>query len=129
LIPWRTGVLVPENIARQTADPPRSISWRRTEERPRFCKAVLRLDAASIADLKIELGNHAVSSLVDRPISGVELEAPVLQHFPIRSREQFIAKCVVGWMAYLAKNPDAYSSDRGFQWRENADRVAAGSSM
>ena len=46
-------------------------------------------------------------------------------HFPVRSRNQFICKSVVGWMACLARTPSARRERFCWQWRDGFDRVTA----
>ena len=123
LIPWRTFILTPSEIGRLAEDPPQSLHHRRTIELPLFRKAVLRLDGAYRPDLQIEQGNHGIRTDSGRPVPTVLLEDLYLMHFPVRSRDQLVCKSVVGWMAYLARNPAARSKGDGFQWRDAFDRV------
>ncbi len=126
LMPWRTFVLRPGEAARAAEDPPRLIRWRRAEERPVFRKAVLRLDGAHRPELRIEQGNNGVTAASGEAPPAVDLDGLPLLHVPVRSHGQIVAKGVVGWMAYLARNPEARRDGQGFQWREAFDRVAAG---
>jgi hypothetical protein len=73
----------------------------------------------NVCDLKIDQGNHSISSYSGRTLPVVDLSGLRLLHFPLRSREQFVAKTVVGWMAYLAKNPQAARADQGLHWLAN----------
>lgn len=124
LLPWQTFVLAPGAVA-ATQDPPRSIRWRRAAETPPFRKAVLRLDGTHRPDLLIGQGNHGVVATDGEAPPAVHLDDLALLHFPVRSRHQFAAKGVVGWMAYLAKDPAARHKDQGFQWREAFDRIVS----
>ena len=126
LLPWRTFVLRPGEAARAATDPPRSIRWRRAAELPTFRKAALRLDGLHRPDLRIAQGNHEVSSASGRAVPAVDLDDLPLLHFPVRSRAQLVSKGVVGWMAYLARNPQARREDQGFQWRDAFDGVVSG---
>lgn len=126
-LPWRTFVLKPGETAAATPDPPRSFRWRRSAETPEYRKAALRLDGAYRPDLRVAQGNHDVlAGDAGERLPSVELDGLPLLHFPVRSREQIVAKGVVGWMAYLAMNPRARASGLGFQWRDAFDRVAEG---
>ncbi len=125
-LPWRTFVLAPGEAARAAEDPPRSIRRRRAAELPQFRKAVLRLDGAHRPDLLVEQGNHDVSGASGGKLPAVDLDELPLLHFPVRSRGQLAAKGVVGWMAYLARNPAARRENQGFQWRDAFDEVAGG---
>src|SRR4051794_28535267 len=46
LLPWRTFVPIPGELAAAAEDPPRTLRWRRASEQPQFYKVVLRLDGA-----------------------------------------------------------------------------------
>ncbi len=123
LMHWQTFVLAPN---RPSADPPRSMRHRRAKEMPVYHKAVLRLDGACKPGLVVRQGGHDVVAGDNEVLPQVKLDTLPLLHFPVRSREQLMAKSVVGWMAYLARSPDARQSAHGFQWRGAFDRVVAG---
>jgi glycosyltransferase involved in cell wall biosynthesis len=129
LIPWCTFVLSPDSVDSAACDPPRSMVWRRRVESPAYYKAILRLDGSSPADLEIEQGNHAVRSTSGRTLPAVRLSGLRLLHYPVRSRDQLIAKSVVGWMAYLAKDADAVERGQGIHWYSNFKRIADGQSI
>ena len=124
-LPWRTYVLVPGDIATTQHDPPRTIRWRRVRETPLFRKIALRLDGIYRPDLEIQQGNHSATAASGGALRSIDLNLPLL-HFPVRCKEQFAAKSVVGWMAYLAKTPNARAERNGYQWAEGFDLVAAG---
>ncbi len=128
LMPWRTFVLTPAEIERASKDPPRSLRHRRSNETPLYRKAVLRLDGACRPDLHVEQGNHGIREASGKPVPTALLDDFHLMHFPVRSRDQFICKSVVGWMAYLARDPGARRERFGWQWRDGFDRVTAGRS-
>ncbi len=123
-IPWRTFVITPNEMGRQAEDPPGSLHYRRAMELPQNGKAVLRLDGAYRPDLHIRQGNHQVRAASGAPLPLTWLKDIQLMHFPVRSREQLVCKSVVGWMAYLARNPGARREILGTQWRDAFDRVA-----
>jgi hypothetical protein len=126
LVPWCTFVLTPATVAMSATDPPRSLPWRRREESPVFHKVILRSDGVFDRDLTIPLGNHEVVSASGREIPWVYLERISLMHFPIRGRDQFIAKTVVGWMAHLARDSRARESELSWHKRNNFDRIVDG---
>ena len=128
LLPWRTYVLVPGGNAMMQQDPPRSMRWRRVEETPLFRKIALRLNAMYRPDLEIQQGNHSATAASGGALPSVDLNLPLL-HFPVRCKEQFAAKSVVGWMAYLAKTPNARAERNGYQWAEGFDRVTGSGSQ
>jgi SAM-dependent methyltransferase len=117
-IPWRTHVLAPFDRNTDHDDPPRSMPWRRAAEHARY-NAVLRLDGKYWHDLIVAQGNHDITSSTGRPVPAVFLDGLYLNHFPLRSIEQFLAKSIVGWMAYLGKDPHAGKKGDGYHWRHN----------
>jgi SAM-dependent methyltransferase len=129
LMAWKTFVLTPEALAADPPDPPRSICNARREENPQYYKAVLRLDGGVYPDLVIEQGNHSVTDRSGRPLSRILLPAVSLAHFPVRSQQQYISKNVIGWMAYLIKNPNARTSPQGFHWRDAFELIARGEAI
>ena len=126
LMPMRTFVITPDTVTISAEDPPRSLQWRRREESPVFYKIVLRPDGQDVNDLVIEHGNHHVKSVCGREIPCVKLEELSLMHVPVRSRDQFIAKIIVGWMASLARDPAVRSSGLTWHKRDDFDRIANG---
>jgi peptidoglycan/xylan/chitin deacetylase (PgdA/CDA1 family) len=127
LMPWRTFVHAPGENGRSGEDPPRSFRYRRAIELPLYRKAVLRLDGTYRPELQIEPGNHAIRTLSGEQVPTVLLDDLPLLHFPLRSRNQVIAKIVVGSMAHSARNPAAHQRDPGLRWHDAFDRIAAGS--
>jgi glycosyltransferase involved in cell wall biosynthesis/SAM-dependent methyltransferase len=126
LVPWRTFVLPSTGTAAAQRDVPRTMAWRRSAERPQFHKAILRLDGAFQPDLRPLQGNHDVGTSSGRELARVELPGIFLAHFPLRQRDQLIAKVTIGWLAYLAIRPNAREGDVNYQWRELFDRFCAG---
>ena len=124
-MPWRTFVITPFSSGHEQNDPPRSMPWRRAQEVEKN-KVVLRLDGRHWHDLEIAQGSHRAFSSTGRPIPSSRLPGVSLCHFPIRSAEQFTAKTIVGWMAYLGKDPEAAQKEDGYHWRENFALVSKG---
>jgi SAM-dependent methyltransferase len=123
LMPWRTFVLNPtEEITAQAADPPRTMRCRRADEAPIHRKAILRLDGACRNDLIVWQGAHNVVTTTGERLPATQLDTLSLLHFPVRSREQLTAKTTIGWMAYLAQNPQAAHKKEGSHWRDIFDR-------
>lgn len=125
LVPWCTYVVTPDFDPTSVPDPLKAMHWRRRKEAPQYYKVVIRHDGASANDLALEQGNHMVRSLAGKQLYGFVIEGLRLLHYPVRSREQIIAKTIVGWMAYLAVNPQAGDSKLGNQWRDNFYRIVA----
>ena len=123
LLPWRTYVISPDEQDR-AEDSLRAMRWRRRREVPQYWKAAIHLDGAYRPDLEVAQGNHLVSSVAGE-VPTVPVADLAVLHFPVRSKAQIISKAVVGWAAYLARNPEAREQDLGFQWREAFDRVAS----
>ena len=126
LVPWRTFVLPADNTAEAQLDVPRTMKWRRAEERPLFKKAVLRLDSTYQPDLQPSAGNHDVHSSTGRTLSRVDVPGIAVAHFPLRSRAQLLSKIIVGWMANLAIRPNARESSLCYHWRQLFDRICGG---
>ncbi len=124
LIHWQTFIRTPDEA--EAGDPPRTIGRRRALEVPAFRKAILRLGGTDRSDLFVEQGNHAIRTVDGDPLPFVLLDDLILQHFPVRSVAQLVAKGVVGWMAYLARDPGARATSYGFQWRDVFDRAVSG---
>jgi SAM-dependent methyltransferase len=131
LVPWQTYVVTPSTAGRCGDDPPRSIEWRRRVEAPAYKKAILRADGQFDPTLVIDQGSHGVRSTSGRLVYRVDLKDLALLHFPVRSRNQLVAKSVVGWMAYVAKDSRARQSPQGYgyHWRINFDKVASESGI
>jgi len=121
VMPWCSFVLKPgcHPAPDGNSDPLRAMVWRRRMEVSQEYKAIVRLDRQSADWVKVLLGNHWVRTVADLNLPALRLPELRLLHFPVRSREQFAAKCVVGWMAYLDKDPLAERRQFGFQWRDN----------
>ena len=126
LMPWQSFVLDPRHgdAAKQSADPPRSFGWRRAAEAPAFSKAVLRLDGACRPDLVVWQGMHNVVTASGAALPEIPLPTLPLLHFPVRGRDQIVAKAVIGWMAYLARNPGAGQVQEGTHWKDIFDLAA-----
>ena len=127
--PWQTSVLHPEDLEDQVADVPKTMLWKRARENdPVFCKVVLRLDGGPADQLAVSQGNHYAMVIQDgRALKSVTFTNP-LYHFPVRSTQQITCKGVVGWMAYMGKDPTANAAivrygGAGGQWAKIFDNV------
>ena len=129
LVPWRTFVLTPETLQQAGIDPPKSITWRRTQETPMFHKVVLHLDGERYDDLVIEHGSHNVSRSSGRTMPVVHCDELKLLHYPVRSREQLIGNVVVGWIANVERDSSVRSSNLHWHKRIMFDRIVAGESF
>jgi len=124
-LPWVTYVVTPADLAPDCDDPLRQITHRRREEKPRWNKAIVRLDRQYSPSLVLTQGNHDVLRLNGDTLPSIALESVALAHFPVRSAEQLTTKVVVGWMAYMARGSNARQSTAGFHWRDAFDLVLA----
>ncbi len=126
LMPWWNFVLTQDEAAAETPDPPRSMRHRRIVDGRVFFKAVLRADGAHRPDLFVAQGNHDILTAAGDSLPSIRLDDLPLLHFPIRSRRQMATKTIVGWVAYVAKDPGARQAADGLQWRDGFDRIVAG---
>lgn len=124
-IPWCTYVLTPATNTAEP-DPFRAMQHRRRQERPARFKAVVRLDGHSAEGLEIAQGNHSVRSTAGRDLQGTRLNGLRLLHYPLRSLDQAKAKCVIGWMAYLALDPRTGETKQGHTWRSTFHQFISG---
>jgi len=129
LIPWCTYVLTPDQIRDSSGDRLRLMEWRRREELPGYFKAIIRLDRAPADQLEFNQGNHFVRRISGDSMPVVQLHWLRLLHYPVRSKDQLIAKNIVGWMAHLVLDADAGEKRAGGQWRCNFDRFVQDTSM
>ena len=130
-IVWSTFVLTPImlNSEKYEKDPLRTMIWRRRVEWEPNYKAIIRLDCKPAEGVLIGQGNHNVYAADNSELLNyVHLPNVKLHHYPVRSREQLTAKAVIGWMAYLAKDPLAASHplNHGFHRRDIFERIANG---
>jgi SAM-dependent methyltransferase len=125
-MPWRNFILAPDDIEAAEQDTPRHMRHRRAVEVPPFEKVVLRLDGACRTDLFVAQGNHNVVTTNGEALPTIALDDLPLLHFAVRSRQQMMTKGIVGWMAYLGKDPNARYAADGLQWRDAFDRAVAG---
>ena len=124
-IPWQTYVLRPEDVAADEGGTcVERMKWRRAVEKPLHSKAVV--SARPNVRMTIGQGNHKIRTRLPKlrphPLAGL-----ALAHYPVRSFEQLKRKALFGWLAYLAKNPDAARSNQASQWRDLFDLLVSGS--
>lgn len=89
-------------------------------------KVIVRGDYIRNGAWRLKQGNHgleAVTPNCDEP-SYSACDDLVVAHFPFRSKEQYISKNVLGWLANVA----AYSKHTHFahHWKKAFDRIVAG---
>ena len=126
LMRWRTHLPAPDAVAEASADPPRSLRWRRTQELPVTAKAVLHAAGQPCLDHIVVQGNHKLYLRTGVELPHVRLDDVRLLHFPVRSQAQITAKAVVGWTANVAWHPNARDLNLAHQWRDHFDVVCRG---
>ena len=129
VLAWQTFVITPDTVADCEADPPKLFQVRRREELPCYSKVILHTGGVAITDLELDFGSHNVCSSTGRQVPRVSLAPLKLMHFPLRSRDQFLSRIVVGWMANLTRDPNASASGLAWQKRDNFDRIVQGHAM
>ena len=102
---------------------PGSMVWRRAQEAHPTPKVILRTAGLDPMTLRVGQGNHFLLGPGGKQLETVDLAQPRLRHYPLRSTAQYVAKSVVGWMAYLALNPLSATQPLGAQWRDNCQRI------
>jgi hypothetical protein len=126
LVPWMTYVVTPKSSGESGLDPPRSMTFRRREERPQYSKVMVRMDGRHDPRLSLEPGNHGVRRTDGAAVPEVRVEGVALGHFPVRSADQLVCNAVIGWMGYLAWRRDIRDSGMGYQKRDIFDVVTTG---
>lgn len=107
---------------------------RLAQERHALYKVVVARDFLRTGDALIGSGNHlvvpspaAIGAAQSNPHARLAPEVLALAHVPVRSRDQFIAKIAVGWLATLATR-DA-PANAAFHWRDVYEDIVAGKEL
>jgi len=134
LVEWQT--YVPDFAAADRAGDVRDCiagARRLAHERHGLFKVVVARDFLR-APARISAGNHTVVPLADaagaprsNPHARLAPEVLALAHLPVRSRDQFIAKVAVGWLATLATR--AAPANAAFHWRDVYEDIVAGKEL
>jgi SAM-dependent methyltransferase len=96
------------------------ITWRRRQERPAYGKIALRLGGRTEERFIIGQGAHSAQTSTGEPLAQHALpEGTFIAHLPVRSRNQMLAKGVVGWRANLARAEASRKEAR--QWKRLHD--------
>jgi hypothetical protein len=81
-------------------------------------KSMIVHDSDKYKDYKVSMGSHQVM-LNGKKFNNGWHDSLRLAHFPIRSKEQFLSKNVLGWLALRMRNPaDQFS---GSHWKHALD--------
>jgi len=106
---------------------PGHLWWRLKAERQSLLKVVVTRSLLERRDDMIAMGNHAVSSGAEKtipPHARLSDDIVSLAHCPVRSRAQFEAKIIVGYLANVASRPGDRRLAR--HWRELYNELRAG---
>jgi hypothetical protein len=106
---------------------PGHLWWRVKNERNPLYKVIVGRGLLERPDDSIAMGNHLVQSATEaapRPHARLRQDVAALAHCPVRSRDQFVGKIIVGYLAYLLPRPTDRRLAR--HWRELYDELRAG---
>ena len=116
-VKWQTFLASPHLIKESPEDVLINFVCRRKEENPQYYKAILNLNGEYSNCIRYSQGNHiAQEKRTSKNLPHIVLENVTLAHFPIRTNNQAIQKAIIGWIAYLLKNPKAKEAGQGYQW-------------
>jgi SAM-dependent methyltransferase/glycosyltransferase involved in cell wall biosynthesis len=119
-LPWRTFLPDPDADPDEPCDVLTRIRWRRVRERPSFSKVALRLGGSADLNVKVAQGAHQAFGPDGKELTLHGLPPDFyIAHLPVRSRNQMLAKGVIGWRANLAR-PDR-KRGQAAQWRRLHD--------
>ena len=106
---------------------PGHLWWRVKNDRNPLHKVIVGRKFLERPGESIAMGNHLVLSAADaapRPHARLRQDVASLGHCPVRSRDQFVGKIVVGYLAHLLSRPTDRLLAR--HWRELYDELRAG---
>lgn len=91
----------------------------------KFRKLIINKAYADDASLVICHGNHALASadpVKDKALAKqLQVEEPLLSHYPVRSGEQVLIKTLIGWLAHIVIGE--HQIERSAHWRGFYERV------
>ncbi len=126
LLPWRTFVPDATLSEADFPDPLDRLTLVRSEEAPQYYKAVLRMGGGVDPSLKVEQGNHAIQNAKGEKLSSTVVWDVALLHFPLRSKDQLLAKGVIGWEANKQRTRGHADPCEGFQWKTLSEMHESG---
>jgi hypothetical protein len=124
---WRTYIPAPTGPEGDSADPLRSITYRKVSERP-WWKPIIATQPKIDMKLQIQQGNHDVT-LKNKSLPTVRLRDVVIAHFPVRSVDQLTGKVLSGWIANLERNRLHQDHGYAFHWKAIYDRIVLGDGL
>lgn len=116
---WRTYLPDPERQGAQC--PVARMGYRRVKELPQHNKAFLRVGGNRSSRFVVSQGSHVVYHANGKKTDRSVIKGFILQHLPVRSREQILTKCAIGWSSD-SRRPDAHPDDSS-QWAEIGRRI------
>lgn len=114
---WQTFLPDPDVQGDPNADPLARMTYRRKKELPKYSKGFLRMGGGVNSTISVQQGNHGFSSTTLTKPALVPVKDVPIKHFPVRSAEQLLTKGVVGWLANIARNPEAAHDGSAYQWK------------
>lgn len=118
---WQTFLPDPDAPIDANADPLSQMMYQRSKELPQYFKGFLRLGGGVNSTVSVQQGNHGFTSSTSEMPPMVRIKDVPIKHFPVRSAEQLLNKGVVGWLANIARNPDAATDGSAYQWKRIFD--------
>jgi len=106
------------------ANPLKRIIHRRDMQYNYDEKVLIPASIALAHGVTITQGNHDIEGVPDDAVDKTHLEELSLAHFPIRSKEQFESKILVGWFANLARDNQVL-----FNWHHYYNILKDGKSL
>jgi 2-polyprenyl-3-methyl-5-hydroxy-6-metoxy-1,4-benzoquinol methylase len=122
-VPWVTYIPHPSAPGSELA--PQDFQFRRKSEDPAYFKAIIGTTGEPFSDITVLQGAHSIASKSVRFNSTV-LSDVRLAHFPVRGVSQMKCKIILGWLAYLARDPNAAARDSGYQWLNIYNKIMDG---
>lgn len=94
-------------------------------EKPETHKSVLLLDDSRARYARVGHGSHYVYRRGAGRVNKEFLPDIWISHYPVRSKDQYISKVVMGWMSLLLENPNYLSSEKplGSHWKRGFELV------
>lgn len=102
---------------------PENLTLRR--EKPESHKSAVVLDGSRARNMRIGHGSHYVYKRGAGRVNKDYLPDLSISHFPVRSKDQYISKVVMGWISLLLESPNYLTSSKplGRHWKKGFDLV------
>lgn len=93
----------------------------------RQCKVVIGKWFAATPNAWIFEGNHVV--LVDKQVAVQPMPEVRIAHYPVRSTEQLLRKCTLGWLSLLASGQEPEKHGFSPHWKQVYERISRGNAL